>query len=187
MRDDGRQSTINCQEYRLSRMGGITGSKARARTCGARRSWVLIPLGLRGSRRRNRCRIGTGLRSTLDSCCISRAFVLAVEPPWSIYEPLPQNACLRSPLPQPGALRLAPTTRKTVQLPSHSGVSAEERVCSIHTRIREPRFNATVGVQLLGHLGFSLSSPRSSRGQSPILSHAFAYQWLARVEGRGGQ
>jgi hypothetical protein len=46
-------------------------------------------------------------------------------PPWSIYEPLPQNPCSRPPLPQTGGFRCAPTTRKATQAASHCGTPAE--------------------------------------------------------------
>jgi hypothetical protein len=39
-------------------MDGIAGSKARAVPAALGARWVLIPLGLRGARCRNRCRIG---------------------------------------------------------------------------------------------------------------------------------
>jgi hypothetical protein len=106
-------------------------------------------------RGRNRRRIIPGLRFILDSCCLSRAFVSAVEPTtWSIYASLPRNPCSRFPRPRTGDLRRAQTTRKTAHALSRPGTSARQQLRPIHTGIRESRFDATVGVQLLGHLNF---------------------------------
>jgi hypothetical protein len=74
---------------------------------------------------------------------------------WSIYESLPRNPCSQSPLPPTGDLRRAQTDRKIAPALSRPGASAEEQVCPIHTGIREPRFNATLGVQLLDQLVLS--------------------------------
>jgi len=110
---------------------------------------------------RNRRRIISGLRSTLDSCCLSRAIVSAVEPTtWRIYASFPQNPCSRSPLPRTGDLTLAQTIRKTAYAPWRPGNSVREQFRPMQTGIRESRFNATVGVQLLGHLSLSQLSDR---------------------------
>ncbi len=58
------------------------------------------------------------------------------------------------PHPQTGDLRRAQTAHKTAHALTRPGTSAEEQVRPIPTGIREPRFDATLGIQLLGHPKF---------------------------------
>jgi hypothetical protein len=135
--------------------------EARKNQFSAYEIWSPILSSRRAPRRyQNRRRIIPGLIPTLDSSCFSRAFVPAVEPiTWSFYASLPRNPCSRSPLPQTGDLPRAQTTRKSADALWRPGNSGPERIRPIQTGIRESRFNATVGVQLLGHLNsFQLSN-----------------------------
>jgi hypothetical protein len=87
---------------------------------------------------------------------LSRDVVPAVEPTtWSSYESPPRNPCSLFQLPQTGGPRRAHNTRRTTHALSRPGILAQEQVSPIHAGIREPRFNATLGVQLLGHLNFA--------------------------------
>jgi hypothetical protein len=81
-------------------------------------------------------------------------------PTWSLYASLPGNPCSRSPLPRTGDLPRAQTTRKAAHALRWPGNPVREQLRPIRTGIREPRFNATFGVQLLGHLNLSQLSNR---------------------------
>ena len=108
MREDGRHSTIDCQEDRLSAriiLGIDSPAAVRVAETGVELVRVSDP-------------------SSTPAVSAEPSFRQS-NPQWSIYEPLPQTPCSRPPLPQTGDLRRAPRTRKATQAASHSGTSAE--------------------------------------------------------------
>src|SRR5579859_4295333 len=98
-------------------------------------------------------RIISDLRSFLGASCLSKVFVPTVELTWRIYESPPNDPCFRATFLQTADLRPSQATRKAVLARSGPRTVADQDARKTGTGIREPRSNATFGVQLLAEPG----------------------------------
>jgi hypothetical protein len=88
---------------------------------------------------------------------------------WRIYESPPNNPCSRITLHQTADLRPSQTARKAALARSGPGTVADQEARPIRTGIRESRYNATFGIQLLAKLAPAKARPLSHPPRWPLV------------------